>query len=65
MKLFFSIKGLNTNNMMLVEKYQIVREEEIIAHIMNNYFTNIRGGCRGLQLLPMQHPEIAHININS
>ena len=22
----------------------------------------IRGGCRGLPLLPMQHPEIAHIN---
>ena len=27
--------------MMLVENSEIVREEEIIANIMNNYFTNI------------------------
>ena len=27
--------------MMLVENNKIVREEEIIANIMNNYFTNI------------------------
>ena len=40
-KLFFSNKGLNTNNMMLVEENEIVREEKIIANIMNNYFTNI------------------------
>ena len=37
---FFSNKGLNTNNMMLVEDNEIVHEEEIIANIMNNYFTN-------------------------
>ena len=40
-KPFFSNKALNTNNMMLVEDNKIVREEEIIANIMNNYFTNI------------------------
>ena len=40
-KPFFSNKGLNINNMMLVENKEIVREEEIIANIMNNYFTNI------------------------
>ena len=40
-KPFFSNKGLNTKNMMLVENNEIVREEEIIANIMNNYFTNI------------------------
>ena len=40
MKKFFRNKGLNMNNMMLVED-EIVREEEIIASIMNNYFTNI------------------------
>ena len=39
-KPFFSNKGLNTNNMMLVEDNEIIREEEIIAN-MNNYFTNI------------------------
>ena len=27
--------------MMLVENNEIVREEEIIANIMNNYFTNV------------------------
>ena len=36
-KPFFSNKGLNTNNMMLVEDNEIVREEEIIANIMNKY----------------------------
>ena len=41
MKPFFLNKGLNTNNMMLVEDKEIVREEEIIVNIMNNYFTNI------------------------
>ena len=40
-KPFFSDKGLNTNNMMLVEDNEIVREEEIIPNIMSNYFTNI------------------------
>ena len=40
-KPFFSNKGLNTNNMMHVENNGIVREEEIIANIMNIYFTNI------------------------
>ena len=40
-KPFFSNKALNTNNVMLVEDNKIVREEEIIANIMNNYFTNI------------------------
>ena len=41
MKKFFCNKGLNMNNMMLAEDNEIVREEEIIASIMNNYFTNI------------------------
>ena len=36
----FSNKGPNTNNTMLVVDNKIVREEEIIANIMNNYFTN-------------------------
>ena len=41
MKPFFLNKGLNTNNMMLVEDKEIVVEEEIIANIKNNYVTNI------------------------
>ena len=38
---FFSYKALNPNNIMLLESNEIVREEEIIANIMNNCFTNI------------------------
>ena len=40
-KPFFCNKGLNTNNIMLVENNGIVREEEIIANILNNSFMNI------------------------
>ena len=40
-KPFLSNKGLNTNNMMLIEDNEIVGMEEIIANIMNNYFANI------------------------
>ena len=40
-KPFFPNNGLNTNNIMLVENKVIVREEEIIVNIMNNYFTHI------------------------
>ena len=40
-KPFFSNKGLNANNMMLVEDNKIVCEEEIIANIMSSYFKNI------------------------
>ena len=39
-KTFFTNKSLNTNNIMLEEINEIVREEKIIANIMNNYFTN-------------------------
>ena len=37
-KPFFSNKGLNTNNAILVENNEIVREDETIANT-NNYFT--------------------------
>ena len=40
-KPFFYNKGLNTNSIVLVEDNGIVRNEEIIANIMNSYFTNI------------------------
>ena len=40
-KPFFSNKGLNTNSIMLVENNELVGQEERIANIMNNYFTNI------------------------
>ena len=37
----FANKSLTTNNLMLEEINEIVREEKIIANIMCNYFTNI------------------------
>ena len=38
--------------MMLVEDNEIVREEEIIANIMNNYFINI---TQDTKILKKQH----------
>ena len=40
-KRFFSNKGLNSNNMLLVEGIEIVNDDGKIATIMNRYFTNI------------------------
>ena len=37
-KPFFANNGLNKNNMMLVKNNRIVREEKIIANIMNNVY---------------------------
>ena len=39
MKTLFCLPSLNTNNMMLAEDNEIIREEEITAN-MNNYFTD-------------------------
>ena len=51
-KPFFSNKGLNTNNIMLIEKNELVYKEEIIANIINNYFTNI------ITYLKLKHTKI-------
>ena len=51
-KPFFCIKDLSTNNLMLAENNKIVREEETIADIMNNYFTNI---TTNLKLKPRKY----------
>ena len=40
-KIVFPSEGLSFNNIMHVENHKIVREEDIIANIMNIYFTNI------------------------
>ena len=40
-KSFFSNKGLNPNNILLVEGNEIVNDDGKIATIMNRYFTNI------------------------
>ena len=38
--------------MILVEENEIVREEEIIANTMNNYFTNITTHSNPPKLIP-------------
>ena len=40
-KPFFSNKGLNSNNILLVKRNQTVNDDGKIATIMNRYFTNI------------------------
>ena len=40
-KPFFSNKGLNSNNIFLLEENEIVDEDGKIAAILNKYFTNI------------------------
>ena len=61
-KPFFSNKGLNTNNMMLVENNEIVHEEEMIANTMNNYFTNI---TTHLKLKPTKIDPKANLESNN
>ena len=38
---------------------------DFCSRIDKGHQLSIRGGCRGLPLLPMQHPEMAHINFQS
>ena len=40
-KLFFSIKGLSTNNIIIVENKKIFCDKEKLTSIRNDYFTNI------------------------
>ena len=54
---FFSNKDLNTNNIMLVENNEKVREDEIIASIMKNYFTNITTHLKSTKIDPKANLE--------
>ena len=49
-KPFFRDKGVNSSKITLDEKNAIVVDEEKIANIMNNYFTNI---TKNLNLKPL------------
>ena len=50
--------------------YKLLNYSNFIIDYRNNFdnyileplYDEIRGGCMGLPLLPMQHPEMAHIN---
>ena len=41
MKPFFSVKGLQTNNIILKDKNRLVTEISVIANTFNNHFINI------------------------
>ena len=47
-------------SMLLFNRYPIKEDSDL-----DKTFGVSRGGCRGLPLLPMQHPEMAHINFQS
>ena len=47
-----------------LERFTVSLTEICLYETVNNE-SNIRGECRGLPLLPMQHPEMAAINIQS
>ena len=40
-KPFYSNKGLNSNKLVLREKYVVVSDEKTLTTLMNNYFVNI------------------------
>ena len=41
MKPFFSVKGLQTNNIIFKDKNRLVTEISVIANTFNNHFVNI------------------------
>ena len=41
MKPFFSVKGLQTNNIIFKDKNRLVTEISVIANTFNNHFINI------------------------
>ena len=55
-KPFFSNKGLNSNNILLVEGNEKVNDDGKIATIMNRYFTNITKHMN-LKANKISHPE--------
>ena len=54
MKPFFSVKGLQTNNIIFKDKNRLVTEISVIANTFNNHFINI---TNNLNL----KPSIPHI----
>ena len=49
-KLFFTEKDKTTNNIILTENNQTVREDKAICQIFNTYFTNVTKGLKLLQV---------------
>ena len=53
-KSFFTEKTKTTNNIILTENYQTVREDKTICQIFNTYFTNITKGLKLRQVYEYQ-----------
>ena len=54
-KSFFTEKTKTTNNIILTENYQTVREDKTICQIFNTYFTNITKGLKLRQVYEYQY----------
>ena len=53
-KSFFTEKTKTTNNIILTENYQTVREDKTICQSFNTYFTNITKGLKLWQVYEYQ-----------
>ena len=53
-KLFFTDKTKNSNNIILTENYQTIREDEEICKIFNTYLTNVTKGLKFRQVDQIQ-----------
>ena len=57
MKSFFTEKNKTTNNIILTENNQTVREDKAICQIFNTYFTNVTKGLKLRQVNESQSFE--------
>ena len=62
-KPFFSDKGLETNNIILKEKNELITNSSTLANLFNNYFINITSTLK-LKQSPPKFPSIPNLLIH-
>ena len=62
-KLFFSDKGLETNNIILKEKHKLITNSFTLANLFNNYFINITSTLK-LKQSPPKFPSAPNLLIH-
>ena len=62
-KPFFSEKGLETNNIILKEKNELITNSSTLANLFNNYFINITSTLK-LKQSPPKFPSIPNLLIH-
>ena len=62
-KSFFSDKGLETNNIILKEKNELITDSSTLANLFNNYFINISSTLK-LKQSPPKFPSIPNLLIH-